>query len=227
MATLEEDRSEAGDTTLKPSQRPGRTMGRPLDSQRRATVVSPTQKAGAFLVVARQYAALWAEWGTIAVRVGAMVGLILLPLVGVVVGAMTGIWAVAAYNGTSWLSAAIFLEGALLFPVPLAGAVGGLVGGLIGLAAGVGVVRVRPRAPRILLALAINTLLIVGGAVGGVALISATADLGQDGAASLAPGLLAGAVLGLVVLVLVSVASLWRSGRKPETPRSLDATVES
>ena len=160
-------------------------------------------------------------------RVGAIVGLILLPLVGVVVGAMTGIWAVAAYNGTSLLNGGIFIEGALLFPVPLAGAAGGLVGGLICLAIGVGVVRVRPRAPRILLATAINTLLIVGGAVGGVALVATTADLGQPGAASIAPGLLAGAALGLAALLLVSIASLWRSGRKPETARGLEATVES
>lgn len=160
-------------------------------------------------------------------RTGAIVGLVLLPVVGVIVGAMTGIWAVAAHNGTSMLNAAIFIEGALLFPVPLAGAVGGLVGGLTGLVIGVAVVRVRPRAPRILLATAINTFLIVGGAVGGVALVAATADLGQDGAASLAPGLLAGAVLGLVLLVLLSFASLWRSGRKPETPRGLEATVGS
>ena len=159
-------------------------------------------------------------------RVGAIVGLVLLPCVGVVVGAMTGIWTVAAYNGTSLLSGAIFLEGALVFPVPLVGAAVGFVGGLIGLAAGVGVVRVRPRAPRILLATAISTLLIVAGAVGGVALVAATADLGQPGAASIAPGLLGGAVLGLVAVALVSFASLWRSERKPEPPRHLEATAE-
>jgi len=165
--------------------------------------------------------------GEIAVRVGAIVGLALLPLVGVVVGAMTGIWVVAAYNGTSLLNGAVFLEGALVFPVPLSGAVGGFVGGLISLAAGVGVVRVSSRAPRILLAAVIDTVLIVGGAFGGIALIAATADLGQSDAASIAPGFVAGGVLGLVLVLLVSSASLWRSGQRPATPHDLEGTAES
>jgi len=140
---------------------------------------------------------------------------------------MTGIWVVATYNGTSLLNGAVFWEGALLFPFPLSGAVGGFVGGLISVAAGVGVVRVSARAPRILLAAVIDTVLIVGGAFGGVALIAGTADHGQPDAASIAPGFVAGGVLGLVLVLLVSSASLWRSGQRPATPHDLVGTGES
>jgi hypothetical protein len=138
-----------------------------------------------------------------------ILGIALLPLVGIVVGAMVGIWVVAAKNGTPLFNPAVFPEGALLFPVPLAGGFGGLLGGLVSAAIAFASIRIRPRSARILVFVAVGTALIWLGSAVAVTLVSITAGL-DDICAALIPGLVAGAVLGVVLLVLIGSTTLWK-----------------
>jgi len=122
---------------------------------------------------------------------------------------MLGIWIIAAYNGVPLLSPAIFVAGALLFPIPLAGFFGGLSGGVVGAAIDIAIMRIRSRAIRILAFVAVALVAIVGSAAIGVGAISLGAGLEATDAATIGQGLLAATILTFVAVAIVALLTAW------------------